>query len=154
MQQADEAGGAGTGGGLRWSTSPALIGIGWVLACALGLSLLLTGNAVDTTFVAAGALLVASASGCLSHLRPRLRADSAGITVRTLGGQHSWSWERVSLRISRTRRLGRDTPVLELDVPEGDVLGGLLVLGRFDLGTEPTEVAEQLERLRRQLPPE
>lgn len=150
MRQADDAGGTEPGGSLRWSTSPALIGIGWVLACALGLSLLLTETAVDTAFVAVGALLLAIASGCLNYLRPRLRADSAEVTVRTLGGAHSWPWERVSVRISRNRRLGRETPVLELDVPESDVLGGLLVLGRFDLGTEPTEVAEQLERLRRQ----
>ncbi|MGJ7909162.1 PH domain-containing protein [Actinopolyspora sp. H202] len=120
----------------------------WVVAAGLLPVVWLAGNIIDRVFLGAALVVAVVVAGCLTYLRPRLRADPAGITVRTLGGRHRWPWERISHRVTTSSRFGRTVPMLEIEVPEADLTGGLLLLGRFDLGAEPTEVAEELETLR------
>lgn len=89
-------------------------------------------------------LVLAVASGSATIARPRLRADSGGLTVRTLRGARSWPWSAVEFRVRRTARLGRTTELLEIDTADDQ----LVVLGKLDLGADPRDVAEELVELR------
>lgn len=115
-------------------------------AAAVGLSLLGVAVGLD----AAGRLLVGAAGLFLLGLavsdavvRPRLRADADGLTVRTLGRRLGGPWAAVAIRLRTGRRLGTAVHTLEIDV--GD---DLVVLGRRELGAGPADVAEHLTRLR------
>lgn len=118
------------------------------LAAVVGLSLL--GIAVGLDL--AGLLLVGLAGVFLLGLavadtavRPRLAADADGLTVRTLGRRLAAPWAGVEVRLRPGRRLGVAAHTLEFDI--GD---DLVVLGRRELGADPGDVAEQLDRLRGQ----
>ncbi len=76
-------------------------------------------------------------------LRPRLRADGAGITYRGAFGPKTFPWDGLEIKRTTTRHWGRESVLLELS--RGD---DLLFLGRWELGESPTLVAEQLEALR------
>jgi hypothetical protein len=122
----------------RWLESAA--------AAAVGMSLLGVAVGLD----AAGRLLVGAAGLFLLGLalsdaavRPRLVADADGLTVRTLARRIGGPWAGVAVRLRAGRRLGTAVHTLEIDV--GD---DLVVLGRRELGANPSEVAEQLTRLR------
>ncbi|WP_020496809.1 PH domain-containing protein [Sciscionella marina] len=80
--------------------------------------------------------------------RPRLRADPSGITVR--GTLHTYRLDHGQVRVGlrSTHRLGRTGQLLELDGIDTHGEERLLLLGRFDLGTEPDEVHRQLAALR------
>jgi hypothetical protein len=75
--------------------------------------------------------------------RPRLAADAAGITVRSLTGRRHWNWADVTVRLVHTRRLGRDMPTVELDADPD-----LVVLGWLDLGADPADVVDAISALR------
>lgn len=93
----------------------------------------------DTTGVAAlGLILFASATW---RARPRLAITPDGLAIR--------GWFRTQLlrhsnikiiRIDEFRRYGRLVPLLEIET----VSGGLLILSRWDLGTDPVEVLDAL----------
>jgi hypothetical protein len=75
--------------------------------------------------------------------RPRLAADSGGVTLRGLTRRRQWTWGDVNVRVMRTRRFGREVATLELDAEDD-----LVVLGWLDLGSHPDEVADALRDLR------
>lgn len=131
-----------------WSTPLGLLVLCWVVAACLVPTVALAAGGVDRAFLAAALAVAVAAAACLTYLRPRLRADTDGIAVRSLGGRRAWRWQQLSYRVTTSSRFGRTVPVLEIEVPEQDLAGGLLLLGRFDLGAEPGEVAERLESLR------
>ncbi|MBA8827747.1 hypothetical protein FHX42_005152 [Saccharopolyspora lacisalsi] len=132
----------------RWSTPTWLVGCGWALTVAAALWWSTAPGAVDGLFIGVLVVVLAAVSVLGSILRPRLRADTTGITLRTPGGTKQWSWDQVRVRVRRSQRLGRTVETLELEVPEHDVGGGLVVLTKLDLGTDVTEVAERLDRIR------
>ena len=87
---------------------------------------------------AVGLLLFAMASW---RARPKLAITSEGLAVR--------GWLRTQvlrrdvikiIRISEFRRHGRRVRLLELETVDG----GLLILSRWDLGTDPLEVLDAL----------
>lgn len=133
----------------RWSPSPVLVALGWVGAVAAGawfVALMLAGADPTGRLLAAVttlALLGAALFGLLA--RPRLTADSSGLTVRgPFRSRHAgWSGVR-SIRLLRTRRLGVTGSLLELDLLDDDGRERLVVLGRLDLGADPEEVAATL----------
>jgi hypothetical protein len=96
--------------------------------------------------VAAVVLAALATQGALA--RPRLRADTDGVTVRGLRSTHSWPWASVRYRLRRTSRLGRKQTTLELDGTGPDGTEQLVVLGRIDLGTDPVDVCAALDELR------
>ncbi|SFT71631.1 PH domain-containing protein [Actinopolyspora lacussalsi subsp. righensis] len=145
----DDSGVPGAAQSRIWSTPVGALVLCWVVAAGLVPVVWLAGSSLDRVFLGAALAVVVVVAGCLTYLRPRLRADPDGITVRTLGGSHRWPWARLSYRVTTSSRFGRTVPMLEIEVPEADLTGGLLLLGRFDLGAEPAEVAEYLETLRR-----
>jgi Bacterial PH domain len=128
-----------------WAAPPGLVGMAWVLA---------VGAVAWTVFGQdpAGRILAGLATiglvlfalfGTLA--RPRLAADADGIEIRRLGGRRRWPWGTVRISVSTTRRFGRQVSLLELDAHETEHdVGGLVVLGWLDLGTEPAAVAAVL----------
>lgn len=141
-----------------WGPKPALLGMAGAFA-----ALAATGSAVlARTGDGPGALLV----GCLAALlaagaaygfvvRPKLTADTEGVTVRTTSGTRQVRWSKVRTRLATNRRLGRDTTTLELEFPAEGGQGiedsdepELVVLGQLELGEDPEEVLAQLNRLR------
>jgi hypothetical protein len=96
-----------------------------------------------------GRVLVAGAAAVLLAvvardlwLRPRLRTDEVGVTVRTVAGTTAIPWPALRVRVRATRRLGTRSRTLELEDARDDAV--LLVLGRRDLGTDPDVVADAL----------
>lgn len=79
-------------------------------------------------------------------IRPRLRADSTGLTVRSLTGRRVARWAEIELSLRRLPRFGRSVPTLELELD-----GDLIVLGRRELGADPELVVQQLEAIRADL---
>ncbi len=130
----------------RWSTKPVAV---WAAAGGAVVALvvvLVTGDpAGKLLFIVATVGLAAGAAwGALA--RPRLAAGSDGLAVRGARGITSLTWEQVrQVSVVRTRRLGRDVPVLEI----ATVTDALLVLTRLDLGAEPDDVLVRLQQLRR-----
>lgn len=126
---------------MQWSPRPFESG----LAATVGIALLLVVIGLDT----AGRLLVGATGVLLLALalsdvlvRPRLRADSEGLTVRTLVRRVGGPWAGIAIRVRTGRRLGARAHTLEIDIGEE-----LVVLGRRELGADPVSVAEDLRRL-------
>lgn len=95
-----------------------------------------TPGRVLTGVAALGLILFASATA-----RPRLAITPDGLAIR--------GWFRTQLlrhsnikiiRIDEFRRYGRLVRLLEIET----VSGGLLILSRWDLGTDPVEVLDAL----------
>jgi hypothetical protein len=116
-----------------------------VAVAAVGVALALAAVLVDPVgrllVGAAGLVLVALAARDLV-LRPRLRIDADGVTVRALGTATTITWPNLQVRVRVTRRLGVRGRTLELEDRRDDTV--LLVLGRRDLGAEPQAVADAL----------
>ena len=104
--------------------------------------------------VATVGLVAAALFGSIA--RPRLAVDDQGVAVRSLTGVRSWPWRQVRrVRVVRHRRLGRDIPMLELDVLDatdptrpGEAVERLIVLGRLDLNADPDDVHASIQRTR------
>lgn len=137
---------------LRWSAAPGLVVLAAVAAVgALAWCVLLVVTGADRaglliSGVATVGLAVAALHGGL--VRPRLAADAAGVTTRTLRGavHHPWA-DVLDVRVLRTRRFGRESSLLELDV-RVDGRERLLVFGRLDLAADPEDVADALAAAR------
>lgn len=142
----------------RWAPQIGLVILGWVSTGLATGWFVFTQRPQDRVFatVVVVALLALSLAGTVS--RPRLAAGPDGIAVRGLVRTRRWPWAAVRrLAVVRSRRLGRDVPVLELDVrpltdPDADEL--LLVFTRIELGAEPDDVLDALTALRVNHPPE
>jgi Bacterial PH domain len=117
-------------------------GIGGLIALTLAATS--TDAPGQVLFGLAAILLFAIVAADLAF-RPRLRADRAGIAVRTFGSRLHLPWGEVSeLRVDERSRYGLTTRTLELEA--GDTL---IVLGRRSLGTDPRDVAAALDEFRR-----
>jgi hypothetical protein len=139
--------------GREWSPAIGLVVIGWLLAlgaAAWCATLWLTG-ADPAGRLIAGVAAVAAAAAALfgSRARPRLQADAGGLTVGGIirARHHPWPFVK-DLRLLRTRRLGRDTVLLEVDTVNASGDERLLVFGRLDLDADPEDVLAELRLLR------
>ncbi len=134
----------------EWSTPAGLVVLAWVLAAAaLAWFVLLWVAGSDApgrllAGVAVVGLTLAALSG--TRARPRLSAGPDGLTVRRLTWTLHVPWSRVDrVRVLRTRRLGREASLLELDLRTTTGNGErLVVLGRLELGEDPEDVADAL----------
>lgn len=138
-----------------WGPRPALVAVGWVLTGVGAATLAATAHAGDRpgtlllALVTAG-LLALSAYGTV--VRPRLVADPDGIRLGTLRGTRKFGWSEVRVGVRTLPRFGRRVPVLELDVvadhgdPDGERSA---VFGWIELGEDPRDVYDVLERTRR-----
>lgn len=122
-------------------------------ACAAALTALgavwmaLTGDRVGTLLFGVVTLGMGYLGVTATVLRPRLQADGHGVTVRGVRGERRLPWAELTVRISRTHHWGRESTTLELDHGES-----MILLGRWELGSAPTLVAEQLEAARPRRP--
>ncbi|MGM1058258.1 PH domain-containing protein, partial [Saccharothrix sp. Mg75] len=129
-----------------WSPQPGMVGLAWGLAAVLLLVTVLSSAATSRLFLGLATLLLLAVAGYGTYVRPRLTVDDDGLTVRTLTGAHTLPWHEVKVRLVHTRRLGRETPSLELDWQRGED-EQLFVFTTVDLGTDPRDVADVLHAL-------
>jgi len=129
-----------------WAPRPALVGVGWALTVAAAGALAWTVDADDRP----GTLLLGVVTTALAALslhgtvvRPRLAADGRGVRLRTLTGTRTLPWSEVAVRLTRTKRYGRDSESVELEADDR-----LTVFGWVELGTDPKDVYDELLRLR------
>ncbi|MEV6770896.1 PH domain-containing protein [Nocardia sp. NPDC051030] len=132
---------------LSWSTPPAALA-----ACAVGGLVLLAGAILTNDgpgklLIGIGAVGLLFLTGMGLRQRPRLAVepgDPARLVVRGLTGARYYTAPQVfRVRVVNYQRLGRRTPMLELDV-DHDGEEKLLIFGRWDLGTHPEDVLEVL----------
>ncbi|MGC4814087.1 PH domain-containing protein [Micromonospora sp. DT228] len=132
----------------QWRVSaslPAAKLAGAVLLVALGLLFADDDPVRLVLAVLAAAALVAWAVRDL--IAPvRLAVDPAGLTViRGFAGRQLLPWPAIeAITVDRRPRLGLTSEVLEIDAGES-----LHLFGRYDLGTDPEEVAVALRAARR-----
>ena len=127
---------------LSWAPRPAETAV----TLAAGLVMAGLGFTVDPTgrwLVWAAAALLFGIAAVDLLLRPRLRADGAGLTVRSMSGGRSASWSQIEMSLRSDQRFGRSVPSLELDIEDD-----LIIFGRRELGADPTQVLQQLTELR------
>ncbi|MEU4841568.1 PH domain-containing protein [Nocardia testacea] len=132
-----------TGPRLAWTTPlPALIaaaGGGVVLAVAA----VLTSEVPGKFLLGVAALVLLGLAALGVRQRPRLSVvpgEEPRLVLRTLTGVTEYTRDQIlRARVVGYRRLGRKSPMLEIDV---DHLGAerLLIFGRWDLGTSPEDV--------------
>jgi len=138
--------------GAMWSPSAGLVALAWVgAAAAVGWCVLVrgTGDRPGLLLGAVAALGLGLAALYGTRARPRLRVDASGLTVGGLAGVQRHPWARVGdVRVLAMRRLGRTTPVLEIDVVDPDGTERLLVFGRLDLDDDPEDVAAAVRAVR------
>lgn len=133
-----------------WSTPAGLVVMAWVLAVAATAWFVLLrvagSDAPGQLLAGVAAVGLAVAAASATRARPRLSAAPDGLTVRRLTWTLHVPWSRVDqVRVLRTRRLGRETSLLELDLRSATGEDErLVVLGRLELGEDPEDVADAL----------
>ncbi|WP_035303281.1 PH domain-containing protein [Actinokineospora inagensis] len=131
----------------QWAPEPKVVAVGWLLAAASALVAAVMRDAGGTLLLIIAAVLLAALALHGTLARPRLAADSTGLTVRGMFGSRQWSWGEVNVRLTETRRLGRTSSAVELDA-DNAAEPALVLLGRLDLGADPQDVVAELLRLR------
>ncbi|MBM0232827.1 PH domain-containing protein [Micromonospora sp. STR1_7] len=117
---------------------------GAVLLVALGL-LFADGDSVRLVVAALAAAALAGWAARDLVAPVRLAVDSDGLTViRGFAGRRLLPWSAVeAITVDRRPRLGLTSETLEIDAGES-----LHLLGRYDLGATPEEVAAELRAAR------
>jgi len=132
-----------------WSTpTPAIVAV-----AAGGVALVVADATVATDapgrliigIAAIGLLAIATLAGLR---RPRLAvsSDESGPVLLVRGARAVKAYRRAEVsrvQLSRTRRVGRSSAMLEIDVLENGT-ERLLVFSRWDLGTNPHDVVDAL----------
>ncbi|NKQ53336.1 PH domain-containing protein [Amycolatopsis sp. K13G38] len=128
---------------VSWAPRPALVALGWVGAALAAGGAVFSGSRMSVVLfsVAALALVLLSAHG--TFVRPRLVADAEGLRVRALRGTLELRWPDTLTLLRSNKRFGRDSRTLEIS--SGD---HLFVFGWVELGADPAEVMDELNRLR------
>ncbi|MGY1811220.1 PH domain-containing protein [Blastococcus sp. SYSU D00820] len=138
---------------MEWSARPATVVVEALAGVVLGIAAALL-DPVGRVLVGAAAVLLLGLAVRDALLRPRLAAGPEGLVVRRLGGRVRLTWAGLRVRLRETRRLGVRSQLLELDTAAGpDDDGVLLLLGRWELGTDPAAVARALTALDPSRPP-
>jgi hypothetical protein len=133
-----------------WAAPWPAVVVGLVAAVGLGAWAVAADDPPGRVLTGVAALALAVAGGIGALARPRLRADESGLALRGATGTRRWPWERIdAVRTVRLRRMGLPASYVEIEARDDEVPDGrLLVLGRLELGTDPVEVAEALQRHR------
>jgi hypothetical protein len=132
---------------MRWRVTPALPGLKLTGAALLVVTGVLLAQSdpvpIGVAVVAAAALTGWALRDLIAPVR--LAADATGLTVGTgFAGRRRLAWSEVDqISVDVRPRLGIRTETLEIDAG-----GSLFLLGAYDLGTPPSEVAPALHALR------
>ena len=121
--------------------------MGWVFTAAAAAATVFLDDPPGRVLLGTVTVVAALLSLFATVARPRLAADHGGVTVRGLTGSRHWTWAEVNVRLTRTRRLGRDVSAVEVDADNAEV-PALVILGRLDLGADPEDVVAALLELR------
>ncbi|MDF2748036.1 MAG: rane protein [Propionibacteriaceae bacterium] len=132
---------------LTWAPRPELAAVGWVFTAVAVAAAVFLDDPPGQVLLGTVAVVSALLSLFATVARPRLAADNRGVTVRGLTGSRHWSWGEVNVRLTHTRRLGRDVAAVEVDAENAEV-PALVILGRLDLGADPEDVVAALLELR------
>jgi hypothetical protein len=137
----------------QWAAPWTAVVMGAVAAVGLGAWALAATDPPGRLLVGLAALAVLAVTAVGAFARPRLRVDDAGLALRGITGTRRWPWERIdAVRVVRMRRMGLPAAYLEVEARDGaadaEPTDRLLVLGRLELGTDPVDVAESLQRHR------
>lgn len=121
----------------------------WVGAAAAGVwcALLITSGADRTGQLMAGLATVGMLAWAVfgTRARPRLQADAGGVTIGGILRARHHPWPLVAdVRVTRLRRWGRESRLLEIETRTADGAERLLVLGRLDLDADPRDVLDEL----------
>ncbi len=132
---------------MQWSPRRAQVVV--LLLVGLGLGLAAGFRAAAGRVLVGAAALLALILALRDGLaRPRLSAGPDGVQVRTWTARRHLPWRGLQVRVGTTRRLGLRSTVLELDTAADlDEDGVLMLLGRWDLGADPQDVARALRAL-------
>ena len=128
---------------LVWTTPmPALIAVG-AGGAVLAVAAVLTTEVPGKFLLAVAAIILLALTAMGLRQRPRLSVlpgDEPLLVLRGVAGATSYTPDQIlRARVVHYRRLGRRTPMLEIDVAHrGDER--LLIFGRWDLGTNPEDV--------------
>ncbi|WP_461666202.1 PH domain-containing protein [Gordonia sputi] len=144
----------------EWSTprpAAAALLVGGLLLVVLGV-IAASDPAGMVLMVVAGLLLLAFGTYAWT-IRPRLAVSPGPVLhIRTLSGTRDCTPAQIDqIKVLNIRRIGRRSGQLEIDVIPDDAAPTdqsdglrldtkLYVFGRWDLGTTPTDVAEQLRQ--------
>lgn len=135
---------------MEWSAPKVAV----LAAAVFGVALGYAGMVVPTD--AAGRVIVAVAAVGLLGLatlgglrRPRLAVSldegRPQLAVRGITGTKRYAQSDIAqIRLTDSRRIGRKTPMLEIDVTDRSGLERLLVFSRWDLGVHPEDVLHAL----------
>ena len=121
-----------------WGVHPAAV-VGCAVVAIGGSAWALLTPASEDRLVAWALVVVAALAtgGCLS-MRRRLTVEPHRLVVRGPGGVRTYPWTSVvGVDVVRRSRLGVASSTLEVDLDDD----GLIVLGRFDLAADPSDVA-------------
>lgn len=133
---------------LRYAPKPLAAALAWVALLAAVSWAVTTSDPGGRVLALAAVVLLGSLALISTVARPRLAADRDGIQVGRLRGALRWPWRDVHrIEVIRTRRLGRDSSVLELEAVDPDGTERMFVLTRLDLGTDPQLVAQALREI-------
>jgi hypothetical protein len=122
-------------GAVTWRPRPALLAVGFIGALAAVTWVVFTPNPLDR--LTGGALAVALTAVTAIGWRRRLVGGPRGLLVGGWRGNRIVPWSDVrNVEGATSRRFGLSTATLEIDLQDDD----LLVFGRTDLGTDPSEV--------------
>ncbi|AEF38487.1 hypothetical protein AS9A_0027 [Hoyosella subflava DQS3-9A1] len=138
---------------LEWSPRPAALGVaaaGGITLSAVAVVLRAEPAGLFLTGLAALLLIGIAVAGSLARPRLAIRkpddSDNPLLVFRSfLGKQHTLRESEIErVHIVRYPRWGRRVPMLEIELaPPSD---RLIILSRWDLGTEPLDVAHTLAR--------
>ncbi|MGH4027007.1 MAG: PH domain-containing protein [Pseudonocardiaceae bacterium] len=133
---------------LRYAPKPLAVVLAWLALLAAVSWAITTSDPGGRVLAVAAVVLLGSLALISTVARPRLAADRDGIQVGRLRGALRWAWRDVHrIEVFRTRRLGRDSSVLELEAVDPDGTERMFVLTRLDLGADPHLVAQALREI-------
>ncbi len=133
-----------------WGVAPPVLVACAVVVVGGAVWAAMANNPEDRVVAAALALFGLLAGAACVAMRRRLTADADGVVLRGPGGTRTISWSTiVDIAVVQRSRLGIASTTLELDLDDGAGYEGLIVLGRFDLGADPADVARELKDIRR-----
>lgn len=128
---------------MEWGPRPAETALAAGLAAVLAV-LAAAADPAGRVLFGVGAVWLAAVAVLDLVLRPRLRVDVDGVTVRTLSGRRRLRWAAVQrVRVDERSRHGLTGRALEVDADET-----VVVLGRRALGADPRDVAATVARFR------
>ncbi|MGH3724597.1 MAG: PH domain-containing protein [Mycobacterium sp.] len=124
----------------EWGPKPLGIAAAALVGVAFGIAVFLVPDAPGRLLATVAALGLLAFAAVSWRCRPKLRIAADGLALQGLTGTTLLPRASVeSVKVTEFRRLGRRARLLEIEA--GD---HLIVLNRWDLGTDPRDVLEAL----------